>query len=482
MPRPTQTLAAPDAPARYQVGMADLALWVAGVAIVSAVARVARPQRYAGISIDVDGAQAVAAVGLAVFLGLVLVRQAAARLWRRGERGLGPVMAPVAWRLGIAAFLGLFAMAEAGYLSVAIEHLGTYDYYHLTRMNLLTLVATLGMVGVVVGLSAGRARPRAREREWLLVGFSSAVGVVVAACFVDIVSLVLLAIDRAFDGMMHPDLTRPGLHDRILRAGLDTAPVLLACLVSGVVISRELRRPAPPTGTRRARCLRGLLLTLAAIAPAAGATRLLWHTIPRFEGCLVEGFRVAFRPQDVLAIVLGFAGVAVGLASRAADRPGAAEPGPAESHHGRSIFGVLGKVAIVLILLDVIASRVLDVVGRRSLDEWPWLWWFDWTDAAYGWLKSVLPRPIAKDLAYILYPSVLALSLTEAWLAWRVLSLMLAPGRTQVAPIDASLGEPGARRRLAWRSIALTILMIALLPTFFLAGLFALDLVLRNTG
>jgi len=472
MLRTHHTRAAPAGPPRYQFRMADLTLWVAGIAAVAAVARGVRVQPYSPAHpIIYQIVQDVAAAGLAVFLGLVLVRQAT-RIGLRNDRDAIPIPMAVAWRLGAAVLLGLFAVAETSLLHIDHEGRSIYDYldWHSPKMEILANGAVLGMVGVVLGLSAGHPRLRSPGREWLPVAFSAAVGALLAAVYCDIYFVNwLVHSGPRLDRMEHPDLAnlaRPGLHDRVIRAGLEFIPALAACLFSGVVISRELRRPAQPLARGSSR-VRGLLLVLAAVTPAAGGGWLLWSAISSLDESLVRGFWITFRPPHVLAAGLGLAALAVGIAARAADRPGGEEPRPVASRPSRSLFGLLGRAAVVLVLLDFIASRVVDAAGRRGIHEWPWL---GWTDAAIAWLWPHLPRAFTRDIWSIIGPSFLPFRLAEAWLAWRILHLMATTDRPEIAPIDASLGEPAACRRLALRSVMLTILMIAALPTFLLWG------------
>jgi hypothetical protein len=284
------------------------------------------------------------------------------------------------------------------------------------------------------------------------------------------------AVRNAMSGPFALRFAGPGLHVRVLRAGTESAPALVCCLVLGLLIARELRRPAPgPGGVVGAR--RGVLALLAATAATvAGAAWLLAVTIPRLEEWLAEGLGATIDPTNAALVVLGFAGLALGPVARASDRPGQIGPDAADGRPRLPWAGLLLKLAVVVVLLHVIVARGLEIAGRFAESS---VRWIDRLNAALEWVGSlVLIRP----WAFFESPEWLVLALAQAWVAWRVARLLVAPIVDEPAPIDASLGDRRALGRFATRWGALTVLMVASLPAMFVAGLALLDALFRALG
>jgi hypothetical protein len=237
--------------------------------------------------------------------------------------------------------------------------------------------------------------------------------------------------------------------------------------VLALLISRELRFPE----RRAARAGRGsLALLLASAATALTSVWLLSTAIPMLHTNLAEGLWSTVAPGDMAVIVLGFAGLALGLAAQVADRPSFLEPDGELDRLYRGLPSRLFKVAAVLVLLDVIVGRVLAIGGYA---EWSWMHWTGWLDAALDWLtRQPWMRAILAEW--------LALTFAQAWLFWRVTCLLLTPVGTEPTPIDVCLENRAAMGRFVVCWVALTVLTVASLPILFLAGLAVLDGFVRS--
>ena len=237
------------------------------------------------------------------------------------------------------------------------------------------------------------------------------------------------------------------------------------------------RAPTTRHSTGRRRVVgRGLCALLATtVAAATGAAWLLAVTMPGLDPWLAEGLWVVVDPRNAAVLVLGFAGLALGLVARAADRPGRPESDESEQRPRAWRWGILGKLLFTLILIDVIAARAIDLIlVRRVTDGGPingtWTPWVGWVDAGFDWLQTVLPLRQFRPWYLFETPDFVALALLEAWLAWRVAALLLSSAGDTPTPIDANLANPRTTVRFAIRWAALTVLMVAALPASFLTG------------
>ena len=493
--RPTATQATPPACAAgrspVRLRLADLMTWVLGAGIAAAVCREAKPAAWFAPTLDVERILGLVAAILAILLWIALFRQAVARERPRGAPGGAAYLIAVAWRLAVLGLLGGALVVEARLLggdavSVALSDPQT------VRSRLLPLAVTFALAGILAGLAPfsdpGQERPR--RLAWLSVVWAAVAGLVIATTQTVILYLILLAMNAVRNAMTGRVASQPlgqDLHGRILRAGAESTPVLACCLVLGLLIARELRGPASRPGEAGAsgRVLCALLATTA--AAGVGAAWLLAVTLPRLDDWLAEGLRVVIDPLNAAIIVLGFAGLALGPAARATDPP--ERPQPDESVYRPRTFywRALGKLAFALFLLDFIAGRAIDlIVARRVIAGGPvdqsWTRWVGWVDAAFDWLRSVVPfQPLVR---WNLFegPEWLALALAEAWVAWRVASLLVTAIGNTPTPIDASLADRRTFCRFAIRWAALTVLMVASLPASFLVGLALLHILIRGSG
>ncbi len=103
-----------------------------------------------------------------------------------------------------------------------------------------------------------------------------------------------------------------------------------------------------------------------------------------------------------------------------------------------------------------------------------------WTDAAFARLPSVFADG---PLALLMFdPFWLLMTFGQAWITWRVIGLLVAPVGDEPTPLDVCLGDRRSFGRFAIRWLALTVLMVAALPTLFLLGFGLLIVLLRALG
>jgi hypothetical protein len=467
------TMAGPRKPSRFRMGLAGLMSCVLAVAIGAWVFREARPWEWLRDTLELDRILDLPTAFLAIGFSAALLRPVVVR-WRRLRAGYDrlPFVA-VGWRIAVVIALGTYLLAEVPLLHTDdLIRQSFRDYPREARRRLLTLGATLVMIGVLAGLRWAPVQSRRHRTAWLSVLWAGVAGVLIMATLSYGSYLVLLALEAVSNARTRlgwTERTGPGLFARIERSGLLAVPAVVCCLLLALLISRELRSPVrrvAPTWPG------ALALWLASAATALTAAWLLWIAIPMLHTNVSEGLWLTVAPADVAVIVFGFAGLALGLAAQGADRPSSVEPDEElERPHGR-LLGRLVKVAAVLMLLDVIAGRVLAIGGYA---EWSWMHWT-------GWLDAALDRLWRQPWMMAIMPEWLALTVAQAWLFWRVACLWLTPVGTEPTPIDVCLENRAATGRFAVCWVALTVLMVAALPVLFVVGLAVLDGFVRAFG
>ena len=476
---------------RFRISLGDLMIWVLGAAIVAAVCRGARPASWWNLSsIDVARLLGVGAAFLVVFAGIGLSRHAWMWWQRRRTERFVLCLAAVAWRVVVVAVLGTALVVEVGLLG---SDVGGDDWSdaRAVRLRLLPLVLTLALAGILGGVAPGRDRAaapgRPRRMVWLSVVCTAVTGVIIVATQAVIPYIILLALNAVHNAMPGPfalQPMRPDLNGRLLRAGVEAAPVLGCCLALGLLVARELQRRPGDAGV----AWRGDLALLAATTAAGlGAAWLTAVSIPRLDECLTEAIGVTIDPLNVALIAFGFAGLALGIAARATERPGHSDPAGTEERPRAWFWRVMRNLVIALILLDFVAARGFDlIVARRAaafgIVQTPVPRWIGWVDAAFDYLQMFLGslRRRVQPWYYFEAPEWLALALAMGWVAWWVLLLLATPIGTDPSPIDACLGDRRTLGRFAIRWLALSVLMAASLPTLFLAGLVFLHSLFRG--
>ena len=190
-------------------------------------------------------------------------------------------------------------------------------------------------------------------------------------------------------------------------------------------------------------------------------------------------------PLNAAIIIFGFAGLGIGMAACPADRPRDPEPDQSPGRTRTRLLRVLRDLAIVLILLDVIVAGIADcLTAQRGLPgrnvPGSWTRWVGWTDAAFARLAPVSASGAFSVLMFD--PGLFFLIFGQVWITWRVIRLLIAPVGDEPAPLDVCLGDRRTFGRFAIRWLALTVLMVAAIPTFFIAGLGLFGAFLRASG
>ena len=454
-------------PGRWtRLSLADLILWVIGCGMLSAVARAGW-----GLTANVERALSFSAMGLAIFFGLGLVRESA-RFWRlRGAVEECSIASGLAWRFTALGLMAVFVVAE-----LYLMERGRWEIENALRL-LLPLAGTMVMGGLLAGMTSGGQR---KPRRWasLSVVWAGFAAVAMAASWMLIPYLILLALEavsNATFSISPPPVARVPLQVRLDRASVDAAVVLTCCVFSALWISRDLRRPEGRGGWLGNVGLLGIAAVL-----AAGAAWLIAVTIPLLHPHLSEGLWMTLHPPELLAILLGFVGVAIAIAARAGEPSGLVTPeATAHPRRPRRTILVLASGALVIVLLDLILSRVVRVGQRGGSTLEGWEAWFGWGDAVYQWVRSLLPASLKDVWTLAEQPEWVVLIVAQLWVAWRVIGLVVREPATRPSPLDTMLQERRTFARFAARSCAIIVLMIAALPTLFVTGLVVLHAALR---
>ena len=184
---------------------------------------------------------------------------------------------------------------------------------------------------------------------------------------------------------------------------------------------------------------------------------------------------MTLKPPLVAAIVLGFASAGAALAARAADRPQVpTEPEPTRRRWPFWLAtSVVGLVALGFLAANVdrFVSVFLNGAGSRSgllarlperlnlLSDW------------FGWLVALLFRDIWVTTQGPVY---LVMAVTHVWIAYRLaLMLLTSPGSAR-SPLDDAFRNRSGFGVFLIRWFAVTVLMVAALPSLFVTGLVVL--------
>ena len=487
---------------RFQVRLGDLATWVVGSAVFFALARGARgfwidwitPRR---LILDVDRAVGVALLAPATLIVLRLVRDAV----RPGDRR----RFAAAWRLSGVAFLAGMALLIAGMVRDESRPT-TAPVFGRPQwgIKLGALGMAIGTIGVLLGVVPVR-RPRASttRRRWVApsVILAGLAGVAVAGFWGE--SIIPYLVIIALDAVMHakqapalvPDIYRfghaapasfrdptlwPSLDQRLAAAGLAAAVALVACGLAAHWLSRDLREPAEERG--RPRSWPGVLYRLATAGAAWGiGAYLLFVALPRMYPPLEEGLWTLLGPTWRAAIVAPFVALAAGLSARGVAGP--AEPRPAEAETSRSPWPswvrplAVGfvKLAIVVVLAMTILAAVAQL--RGGVEGLPW-----WAPYPVAEILGAAMMPFEWTTTTAIYldpkmtPDALVLLAATALLVVLAARFLLAPG---AAPIDRIARDRCLVGRFLGAWLAMTGVMLALLPAFFLAGMATLHVTLK---
>jgi hypothetical protein len=323
----------------------------------------------------------------------------------------------------------------------------------------------------------------------LSVSFAGVVAVALAAGFMIIPYLVLVAIEavanaqRGFvpldlgpahvqvkvpleavpDALVRQPVSRPGLILRISQAGLPAAIALVATLATAAWISRDLRQAASAAGPRpwSRRGVLARLATFAAMVAAAG--HLLGTTIPRIHEWFLLGVWSLLGPRELALLVAGFAVLCAGIVARAIGR----RDEVVERLTSSGSRMRLRRAAAALVLLWLILACVeiiLRQLGNPPGFPAPTRFVGGILSDALSWITRnwdelwSLPIPVVFWLPALL------------WAASETLRRG-GPQADRATAFDAVFISWGRTGRFVGLWVALTMLCLCALPTLFVAGL-----------
>lgn len=480
-------LASIPAGVRHQFRLRDLAVVVVGASVVVDAARRSR-EAWGGNRPDLAHGLGLALLALGLVVGAVVVGRVPAREVR--EWGLAWRAAAVAWLAGALAGL-VVALQE-------VAQPGPPPFGGGTALGLRValLMTALGLVGLVLAATPGRARRRpvgrrGRWGSWPSILLAAAVGVVLLALGHALIPyLVLIAIEAVHNALSRaPLVPRPALADRVAMAGVEALPGLVGCLVTAAWVDDDLRRAARDPGGVDAGPPRPwpmILMRGAGVALAGlGGAWTLFAATPRLSPPLAEGLGVVLTPGLVATVVAGFAMFAAGLAARgAAGRPAtgpdatAAGPVPGLRWPRR-----IAAIGVGLICLEITAAAA-QLVAHDLTERWyiP--------VSLYGWgqlIGSVIRpfRPAAGIPGWEMlfsHPDTCLVAAAAIWLAARLAGRLWAGQPGSPAPLDALAADRRAAGRFGAWWVALTVAIVASLPGLAAVAVALFQRVLAWTG
>lgn len=490
---------------RPQVGLGDLVLWVVGAAVFFALARGARGFWINLVTkrpvLDFDRVVGVALLAPATLIGARLLRDAIRPADRTGN---GRAFA-AAWRVAGVAFLAGMALLMSGLVRDDTKATGGPIFGRPQwQIKLCVLGLAIGTIGLLLGVVPARRSRPARPRRGALASviLAGVAGVIVLGFWGEfsIVYLVLIALDAVNHALVRPgevagvfrfgNPPRPILFDRSLWPSLDarlasvgiaSAVALVACALASGWLSRDLHAPADDRA--RPRSWAGFLYRLAtAISAWVAGAYLYLVGLPILHPPISEGLWTLLGATWTTAVAATFTALAAGLAARGVAGPSdEAAPAPRAPWPAwvRRLAVRLARFAVVVFLSLVILGSVAQICIRG--DDLPW-----WVPFSAAELVGALTKPFEWTTSTAIYldPNLTpdALVVLGAAVVLLVLTLRLllsAPRATTEAPIDRIGRDPRLVGRFLGAWLALTGVILTLLPAFFLAGIAALHFTLK---
>lgn len=488
---------------RFQIGLRDVAVWVAGAAVFSYFAR-RWVERWAGDNFSylafVYPLLSFGVMILGMFIAFRLASQVVGLA--RGSIDLGgggtdvsprAVAAAIVWRL-LAALTVVAMMAE---VVAGLNSPQSMVYRNKSDVprnqawdDILPLFGLVVIVGILLGMRPAGARTRGPARSaWFSAILAGALSV---ACLVGpmvLPHLVIVAMEavtnaqrlvvtKAFDRGDVPTAValdalpdvqrlplpmRASLVKRINGAGLPGGLALVSVLATGVWIGRDLRHAASDVAAK-ALSLRRLFYRIATFtAMVASATYLLGTTIPWIHVSLSAGISRLLGPKELAVVLVAIASLSAGVVARAVGRrrESIAPDGPSISGYGQR----LGRAAICLALFGVILLGVAKV-GRIIGNVWILGTWDRLADAVAVVMSSwdLLwgpPLPLAFWVPALAWAFCESLRLCGPW----------APDR--LTAFDAVVLSWSNAGRFIGLCAALTMLCVCALPAIFVVALVA---------
>jgi hypothetical protein len=332
------------------------------------------------------------------------------------------------------------------------------------RAPLVPVCGLLMILGLLAGIRPPAAPSTGRPREtWIAIPLAGVLGVGLAAGFMIVPHLVLVAIEMVSIAMRNTVKTPEGLADRINQAAIPGGFALAVLFATAGWISFDLRRASRgEPGIAPSRL--GIAFRLSSFAAMIGmAWFLVNHTIPDVHADLYRGFEGVIGGGEILIVGVGFAGLSAGIVARSVERRTTVEP----LSSGVWRFSILGQFFCTGLLLAVIFIAV-----SRSLRELPELSEYvpvglkTWMEMAVVLWNKVhhFAYPFTMNTHMVLLPAVI-------WglvVSFRLCG-PLAPDRA--AAFDGVARSFANLKRFLVPFAALSALCLCALPTLFVMGL-----------
>jgi hypothetical protein len=465
--------------------------WVLGAGVVAAIARHS-PGLAQGGQERRDALFSIAVVALAIFAGMRLVGQVVAVARGRVAAVPGTTVraGAIVWRAVILLVLVGCAAEHSRVLMLASgagPPPGTWPSPTWPTAGLRQALLGQGgiwlLVGLVLGLRPGPRRPAIPPAEqpglpWVSVSVAGAAGLLYYTLTQGpIPYLVLNAVEAVSNALNHVPYRGPGLWTRLDRAALPAALAVGTGLVAAMITLRDLQWAA--SDPRGAEALSGRAAwprRLAAVGAIGSASYIAVATIPMLHPSFAEGIALVLGPWETTLVVVTFAGLAAGIAARGVATGWDPRPPRLPSALTRRARTLR---LLVRIVTRPLAPALLILVGVAvATDKSAFLTGISAGQQTglervvlgiRGAIDARIPR--ADDVWPLLMPEVLVRELALVWLALQVVILLVTADAPRAAPFDVVLSRPEAARSFLEIWATLTLLFLAALPTFFVAGL-----------
>jgi hypothetical protein len=484
---------------RFRVALKDVVFWVFGAAVFLDLTRRAwRGNEFLSSAIDYNtyhyfvwGTFIIAEI-VGLRLGMQLIGLARGK-WTIPDKTesdqvvVGPVLRAIFWRGIVLALLFAYVAEQTGSVAAhtkalaALWHemsekrigfgLGTltpsppdFSFRDEMRAPLVPVCGLLMILGLLAGIRPPAARSSGRPREtWIAIPLAGLAGVGLAAGFMLVPHLVLIAIEMVSIAMTNTTKTPESLADRINQAAILGVFALAAVMATAGWISFDLRRASrgePAIAPSRL----GLLYRLGSFAAMLGlAWFLVNRTIPDVHADLYRGFAGVIGGEEILIMGVGFAGLCAGIVARSIVRRGVVDP----LSSGRKASSIVSQFLWAGLLVAVIFIAV-----SRSMRDLPELSEYvpvglkTWMETAVVLWNKVhhIAYPFATNSHVLLLPAVI-------WglvVSFRLCG-PLAPDRA--AAFDGVARSSENLKRFWVPFAALSVLCLCALPTLFVMGL-----------
>jgi hypothetical protein len=463
-----------------QLSLLDVMILVLVAGLSLGLARGAKLLLHTGSIIN-DSTTGVVTMVLAVWLCAPLARQALAS--SRTEGRIKTKLWPVAWRMAMVVGLAWSALREGVILRLRMDQSDwfpvqfppVYKVPIKIRLSVLPILLGFALVGVVCSLLPLKIRMVPSRRwiplQWLMIPLVAVVGLLMAATQGHVTYLVLVAVEgvtnalNSRSGQTLPDVfmrRAPSLNARLARTSWEVMASVVACVVTGIMVSRDLRRDLSdePLTYRQF-----LLRMLAACATGYMGLRLVLVTTPMMHPSFYEGLIKVFERSDLVVFVGAFSLFGIGMAARAvAPRI----PSPLRPRWYRWIGLSVGTLFVPILGFLTVSMYAVLIPAEPGLS--PRLAAFvEWIRAFYTQLTSAYP--IVGEITGLLWLNTLCWTLVTGWLLAKVVVMNIRKPGSTIAPLD-QIGATRARLGwFAWCSTGVTAVCLAALPTFALGGI-----------